>query len=316
MRKQNFTFPSGILLRVLLFMFLSTSVFLWGCDKAGEAVAPAGTQTLSAAQVQAASSGSEQDDKYKTDKTGQYVSKDVQVTGYEDGSERPTRPKFDAAEAISTMSEPVEPPCDPIVSDCGGTTYNPPTKTFVSSEGRGVYNGIPVGDIYSLRLIVGTSSTIQPTEGHIKLGTDLNKGAGGKYIYLTFTRNPAYSYENDGYHPAQTFDVPVTGIRVESYTQACYTFNFTCNVAPWRAYRHIFRFVNGDSLPVDLNDGAGGKYVYGHATRDSYYGSPIKEVGVLSGSSSTIQPPTGWVKVPNDLNENAGGDYIYFCYKK
>lgn len=157
---------------------------------------------------------------------------------------------------------------------------------------------------------------LEPTTGHIKLNADLNKGAGGKYIYLTFTRNPAYSYEDDGYHPAQTFDVPITHMMVESHSQACETFNFVCDIAPGTAYRHIFRFVNNRSIWVDINDGAGGKYTYGHVTRERAYGNPIKEVGILSGSSSSIQPPTGWTKVPSDLNENAGGDYIYFCYKK
>lgn len=88
---------------------------------------------MAATQTQHAKASNDKDEKYKTDKTGQYVSKDVQVTGYEDGRERPTRPKFDAAEAIGTMSEPIEEPCDPNVSDCGGTTYSP-TKIFVSSE--------------------------------------------------------------------------------------------------------------------------------------------------------------------------------------
>ncbi|MBD1397517.1 hypothetical protein H9Q13_10095 [Pontibacter sp. JH31] len=68
---------------------------LTSCEKAKDAVQPSVTE-LKASQAQDA----KKDDDYKRNKTGQYVSKDVQITGYEDGSERPSRPKFDAAEAI------------------------------------------------------------------------------------------------------------------------------------------------------------------------------------------------------------------------
>lgn len=41
----------------------------------------------------------------------------------------------------------------------------------------------------------------------------------------------------------------------------------------------------------------------------------VKEVGVIYGNSSSIQPPSPWVRVGSDLNKGAGGDYIYFCVK-
>lgn len=209
------------------------------------------------------------------------------------------------------MSEPLEPPCDPNVSNCG-TTVQP--VVFVSSEGRGAISRNLEGYIYSLRLIVGSSSSIAPTTGHIKLSTDLNKGAGGKYIYLTFTRDTAYTYENDRANAAGKQYEPIRDIFVESFSQVEY--NTVGGAAPGVYYRHIYRFDGTYSNYVDLNDGAGGKYVFGYISRYSIKGAPIKEVGILSGSSSSIQPPPGWVKVPGDLNEGAGGDYIYFCYKK
>ncbi len=225
------------------------------------------------------------------------------------GKERPTRPKYDVAEeGVSTKDIA---PCDP----CGGTTTSTVTSTFVSSVGLGFVSSNPAGYIYSLRIISGDNSAIQPSVGHIKINADLNRGSGGKYIYLTFTRDTTYTYENDGAHPAQTFDIPLTYIRVASYTQFDYN-NPYSNIAPGDDLRHMFKFEGGKSYPVDLNDGAGGKYVFGHVSRLAKYGDAVKEVGVIYGNSSSINPPTGWIKVAGDLNENAGGDYIYFCYKR
>lgn len=290
----------GALSRPLFLFILSFTLALTGCEKAKDLVQPSATELITS-QTQDA----KKDDDYKRNKTGQYVSKDVQVSGYEDGSERPTRPKFDAADAITSLNILPDEPCD----GCGGGGYIPPKSDFLSSEGIGS------GDIYALRLISDNTSNIAPSEGHIRINVDLNKGAGGKYIYLTFTRNPLYSYENDGAHAPITYDIPLTHLKVVSYTQFEYH-NQVSNIAPGAYYRHLYKFTGGSSIPVDLNDGAGGKYIFGHVSRQALYGSPIKEVGVLYGNSSQIQPPTGWVKVPGDLNENAGGDYIYFCYRK
>lgn len=75
---------------------------------------------------------------------------------------------------------------------------------------------------------------------------------------------------------------------------------------------------------IDLNAGAGGSYIYSFQSKTPFVrqqsGGSVQSpaflnVGILSGNSSSIQPPTGWQKYPNDLNEGAGGDFIYFCYK-
>ncbi|ELS05137.1 hypothetical protein Xen7305DRAFT_00048770 [Xenococcus sp. PCC 7305] len=44
--------------------------------------------------------------------------------------------------------------------------------------------------------------------------------------------------------------------------------------------------------------------------------SPIVSLEVITGNSSTIEAPVGFLKVPVDLNEEAGGKYIYLCYKR
>ncbi len=65
-------------------------------------------------------------------------------------------------------------------------------------------------------------------------------------------------------------------------------------------------------IPVDLNKGAKGKYIYLCFKRDS--GTPITGVTVISGKDTS--PPTGYTKIPQDLNEGAKGDYLYLCYKE
>ncbi|PTX22337.1 hypothetical protein C8N40_101160 [Pontibacter mucosus] len=324
MRKRTFTLETGSMLtRLLLFVLLSTTVFLWSCEKAEEAVQP-DAKALAAKQVLKIKSATEKEDKditYKTDKTGQYVSKDVQVTGFEDGSERPTRPKK-SIEAASTMSS--DPLC-PYSTDCtgggGGTGIPPSPPTFVSSEsiGEGSYYYNSRNLIQDLKIIKGSSSSIGTSDlpGYYKIPVDLNKGAGGKYIYLCFTRNPERVVGSSSNPGAWVNDerigwkVPVRGIVVKPQS-----------IGPANSWPNLWTPPIEMKDPLgfhcpDLNDGAGGKYIYAYQQKDSWDTSLplVKEVGVLYGSSSSIQPPPGWVRIPQDLNEGAGGDYIYFCVK-
>lgn len=265
-------------------------------------------------------SDAEKDDKYKTDKTGQYVSKDVQVTGYEDGRERPTRPKYDVLYSSSgqvTTNSIHCPECEvlPDPGDGGGGTYTPPTITPVSSVGIG-----GAGAIYDLKVIKGSSSSIGTSDlpGYYKIPVDLNKGAGGKYIYLCFTRESNKVQGSSDWVGTYTMGrtVPVRAIDVISQTIGT-TPKFHPSYKPGIEVKDALGF----HIP-DLNDGAGGKYIYAYqqkgAEQDPY--NPILpvvvEVGVIYGSSSAIEPPFPWIKVPKDLNEGAGGDYIYFVYKQ
>ena len=68
-------------------------------------------------------------------------------------------------------------------------------------------------------------------------------------------------------------------------------------------------------MPQDLNQGAGGKYIY-LCYKKTVGGSAITDLAVISGSSSGIAAPSGFTKIPQDLNQGAGGKYIYLCYKK
>ena len=276
------------------------------------------------------------DDKYKTDKTGQYVSKDVQVTGYEDGRERPTRPKYDfgdyaAAQMAAYSAEcvnceftlPPDEPCD----GCGGGSGSGTTvvSDFIGSDEIGGYGMYPYhfpdninNYIQDLKVIKGSSSTIGTSDlpGYYKIPVDLNRGAGGKYIYLCFTRDPMKVKGSDSGLQSWVNDqmmgryVPVKTIYVRSYNVGGMN-GWPTNCSPPIETKDAF----GYHTP-DLNDGARGKYIYAYQEKcDTYSSRPVREVGVIYGNSSSIQPPAGWEKIPGDLNEGAGGDFIYFCVK-
>ncbi len=321
MKNKTFTPPHfrPLWLKLFAVFFIAASTFLWSCDKADEAVKPGALTTTQAQTIKSGKDKEDKDDKYKSDKTGQYVSKDVQVTGYEDGAERPTRPKYDAAGIGSKYITPCE-ECGPIG---GGTTPTTPTSTFVSSEGFGnsvypnsyYYN--PQNFIQDLKITKGSSSSVGTLDGYYKINVDLNRGAGGQYIYLQFTRDPQKVVGSNSNPGAWVNDVrigwmvPVRGIVVESQ-----------NIGPANDWPDLqtppieVKDILGYHCP-DLNDGSGGKYIYAYQKKDSWNtGLPyVKEVGVIYGNSSAIQPPDGWERIPGDLNEGAGGDYIYFCVK-
>lgn len=118
-----------------------------------------------------------------------------------------------------------------------------------------------------------------PPPGWIKDPTDLNAGAGGDYLYLTF--------ERDGTMP------PVTDVYI-----------LDDGVTPPPMY---------EKIDVDLNKGAGGDYLYLCFTRQP--GNPILDFKVIASSEANPNPPAGYKRAPTDLNKGAGGKYIYLCYK-
>ena len=65
---------------------------------------------------------------------------------------------------------------------------------------------------------------------------------------------------------------------------------------------------------VDLNAGAGGKFIYLCYRRDA--SKPLTSLAVLTGGSPDVQPSAGMKKIPVDVNMGAGGEYIYLCYAK
>ena len=84
-----------------------------------------------------------------------------------------------------------------------------------------------------------------------------------------------------------------------------------------REYYRITSIVGSDSFTGsygDLNDGAGGKYIYLYYTTDAWdYPRGISEISFNSTSDGAVCGNGG--TEPQDLNEDAHGDYIYMHYK-
>lgn len=140
--------------------------------------------------------------------------------------------------------------------------------------------------ISEIEVIMGSTSTVFPPQDFDKIAVDLNRKAGGKYIYLCKKHGRG---------------CPLIDIKVLEGKQA----------KPPRGYKKI---------DVDLNKGAGGKYLYfcySKATDSVDVQDPIIDIKIISTSSKSQKSPgAGWEKNPVDLNWGAGGDYIYMYTKK
>lgn len=274
-----------------------------------------------------------------TDPNGQYVSKGSQVAISKSGT-RLQRPKFDASSANypawygeqvakeqaatlkkGTASRILPDPCPN--GDCGGLPPPAPTvyTTFVSSEGVAPYTGSdnPNGYIWDLKIVKGSTSSEQPLAGYTKIDADLNRGAGGSYIYLTFTRSPFQTRLGDetGYGWTQSqISGPVRGLQALTQPTGI-SVGWIWGATPPPGFVPIW---SPNPIPgstwkqPDLNDGAGGSWIYGFQFKE-YQSGPV-EVGIISSTSSRPVPPANWTAdYTQDLNEGAGGAYIYFCTK-
>ena len=68
-------------------------------------------------------------------------------------------------------------------------------------------------------------------------------------------------------------------------------------------------------IPVDLNKGALGDYIY--VCYRKGVGAPITSLCVTRGKSGgTPLPDAKYIRIPVDLNDGAGGDYIWLWYSK
>lgn len=161
-----------------------------------------------------------------------------------------------------------------------------------------------VTDLY---IIVGNNSMIQPPALYNKIWVDLNEGAGGKFIYLCYTK-----YD---------FAQPLGGIEIYSGRERI---PYPEIRDPWKD-GVVTNSAGFDYPGIDLNWGSGGNYIYLYQTRKTGILNPyegylpwgkIKEIGVYSSnSSSSSQVPYGWKRIPIDLNKGAGGKFIYIIYK-
>ena len=305
-----------------------------------------------------------------TDPLGQYVRKGTFVAS--DGQNaRPTRPKDDATKrwlaslpgqpnsgtnTSNLMDDRLEVPNDeggggvPYYSHFSSTEMvqpydTPPTLTGPGTDMKAANTTTshrptafyttenPNGYLYDLKIVKGpnpnrTGFNDSPYYHNIEI--DLNEGAGGEYIYVSFTRDPSkVQYQTHsagcGYNGSGGDETPrdANGNRVDLPVTYIDTEVRCCN-APWNNCHGVFTPMyaplspslnsNGMKLP-DLNNGAGGSHIYSWLTRvPTSVNRPI-ELGVLAGNSVSITPPSGWIRVGSDLNNGAGGSYIFFCIK-
>jgi len=277
----------------------------------------------------------------RVDPLGQYVRKTNQIKRGD--GQQAQRPKFEmSARQFRWVTRPsgggrttkglvvsaATADCDPLAILCegdgggGGPTI---TSTFTSSVNQG--GG---GNIRDLKLILGTpqDNTVSAQRvsgaGYIKLDADLNKGCGGSYIYLCFTRNISTVLSGLESSQVKPYSSPADIVSSLDTKHG----SFTSTPQPNLDYFEIWlpnQNENYDWSELDLNKGAGGEYLYSYQSKTPFSRLPngagtrpraaFLEIGVLSGNSSTITPPAGWQKHNQDLNEGAGGDFIYFCYK-
>ena len=317
-------------------------IALWGCEKvapvefspkveqASQALATAReAKNMSPAQSAWLRFVDEVERGEQVDQSGQYVAKGTQ--GATDASgHRLVRPKFDAATAGFARRYAFGPDktgssatggggtnivyCDECVGSSGGGPRV--TSTFISSEGLAPYSGTdnPNGYIWDLKIGHGSAQGDHygiPNSYNV-LYSDLNKGAGGPFIYIGFSRIPRDVSES----PESINNGPYA-VGAVTYLGITKKYSYYDDYAAFLPPIYYVWVDTGRRLGFelyDLNEGVSGTYIRAIQSKSPNAGLPL-EIGVLSGNSSNIQPPVGWSKASIDLNEGAGGDFIYFCVK-
>lgn len=138
--------------------------------------------------------------------------------------------------------------------------------------------------ITALEVIEGKGAS--PSKGFVKLPVDLNKGAGGKYLYLCYKKEES--------------ETGIVDIQIVNGKGAGTPSGYI-------------------KCPKDLNGGAGGDYLYlayriGNAPESSRFG--FTEINVIDHGKDEIRSaPDGYCLKEYDLNKGAGGNYIYITYK-
>ncbi len=149
------------------------------------------------------------------------------------------------------------------------------------------------------------------------LDKDLNDNAGGNFIYL-------------GWNGTTDPNEAITGLRLlgldndeqppASYEEGGVTWNLQTGAVfvsiidrGWLGPSYGLAWSDSE---VDLNDGAGGDYIYLYYTKDPSYGPPIQEIRATEDDTVTLDNYLDKVVRFGDgkwydVNAGAGGDYIY-----
>lgn len=68
-------------------------------------------------------------------------------------------------------------------------------------------------------------------------------------------------------------------------------------------------------MDQDLNEGAGGRFIY-LAYRESETGPFITDITFVVSDSASAATPAGYERLAEDLNQGAGGKFIYLCLRR
>ena len=176
---------------------------------------------------------------------------------------------------------------------------NSKVETPVSYYIKDIYIGSSKTSWVASATAMAQATQTNPNIQYKIINYDLNSGVSGKYIYLayTLTTNP---------------DEAIKDIKIEWWSKSSGAKDTTYNGIPYTC------------LTKDLNEGAGGKYVYIYYTRNSSAGSPLKEIGIqINKNYSFGNSTSGWNVVvglssndPADCNKGAGGPYIYMWLRR
>ena len=167
---------------------------------------------------------------------------------------------------------------------------------------------------------------------YYKLNFDLNAGAGGKFIYFYYCPEQLGSTEeynvrirsNSMLRELASMSEKKKGhyaAQLASLYNHIYGYNFQwheegtngCkgqNTAVENLYLGWSNYYLGTGEQVDLNEGAGGRYVYIFGSHNNYLRGAIKAIAISEKKSVS-----GYRLVSCDLNDGAGGKYIYLHAK-
>lgn len=154
--------------------------------------------------------------------------------------------------------------------------------------------------VEEIALVAGSSAAGCPSTNHVKIKVDLNRGAGGPYVFICPSGPVAGT-------------APIKYIDIQSSSSGS---DFTANKPTTRS-NGILGWLNSNS---DMNQGTGGNYIWGRYTLwNSGDPSYIDGVGVSFKDHwwESIYVPSGWLLASDkDLNYGAGGAYIFMVVRR
>lgn len=181
----------------------------------------------------------------------------------------------------------------PIVNDSEEFTLLYSTYNEKESKASGSSSG--TGFITALALHFSDNAYTNPTwQDYNVIPVDLNEGAGGKYIYLMYSKDTNFygHYYNLNIHHWWT--------SIDYWEDLVYD-------------EDLYPYYPGS----DLNEGAGGAFLYLFYYVAGASSQRVVDIAIASSYSPNVLfagPGGPWHKINSDLNEGAGGKYIYLFY--